>query len=162
MKILFAFFLCLAQFALSPAYAAGNDVAVTMQAFQVLTTANGIELVPTDAAKPGDTIEYRVAYSNTGKAPVRGIVATLPVPASGMAYVPDSATPAAVLASLDGKTFAPVPLQRVVLRNGRSVTETVPATEYRFLRWTLGELVAGQSATVKSRMRLNVSNRTEQ
>jgi uncharacterized repeat protein (TIGR01451 family) len=157
-----AFLLCLAQFLGMPAFAADGDVAVTMRAFKVVATAKGAELVPTDAAQPGDTIEYQVAYRNAGKTPARDVAATLPVPAGGMAYVPDSASPAAVLASLDGKQFAAVPLQRSVVRDGRRVTEAVPAAEYRFLRWPLGELRAGESATVKSRMRLDASNNKQQ
>lgn len=153
-RIFLAFLLCLAQALGASAFAADGDIAVTMQAFKVVATANGTELQPTDKALPGDTIEYHVAYRNTGKTAARDVVATLPVPAGGMAYVADSATPATVTASLDGQQFAPVPLQRTVERDGRRITETVPATEYRVLRWTLGELAAGRTATVTSRMRL--------
>ncbi|TWI69722.1 putative repeat protein (TIGR01451 family) [Pseudoduganella lurida] len=154
-RFLLAVFFCLAQFAGVAAFAADSAVDVTMQAFKVVTTAKGVELVPTTEAKPGDTIEYQVAYRNRGAEAARQVIATLPVPAAGMAYIPDTAAPAAVMASLDGKEFAPVPLQRTVLREGRRVTETVPPAEYRFLRWTIGELRAGQTTTVKSRMRLN-------
>lgn len=153
-RYLVALTVCLFQFLSSAAFAADGDIAVAMRAFKVVATAKGSELVPTDKALPGDTIEYHVDYRNTGKTAARDVMATLPVPAGGMAYVPDSAAPAAVTASVDGKEFAAVPLQRVVVRNGRSVTEAVPASEYRFLRWKLGELAAGQTATVKSRMRL--------
>jgi len=76
------------------------------------------------------------------------------VPKGGMAYVAGSAAPAKVMASLDGKQYAPVPLTRTVDRDGKHVTETVPVAEYRFLRWQLGELAPGRSATVSSRMRL--------
>ena len=153
-RIVLAFFLCLAQLLGAPVFAADSDVAVTMQAFRVVTTAKGAELVRTESAQPGETIEYQVTYRNGGKTPARDVIATLPVPAAGMAYLPDSAAPAAVQASVDGKQFAPVPLQRTVLRDGRQVTEAVPVSEYRFLRWKLGDLAARQSATVTSRMRL--------
>lgn len=154
-RIFAIFFLAFAQLLGTSVLAAESNVAVAMAAFKVVTTAKGAELRPTEAAQPGDTIEYQVTYRNGGKTPARDVIATLPVPAGGMAYLPDSATPATVLASLDGKEFAPVPLQRMAVRNGRQVTEAVPASEYRFLRWKLGELAAGQSATVTSRMRLN-------
>jgi uncharacterized repeat protein (TIGR01451 family) len=153
-RILLAFFISLAQFAGMPAFAADNDVAVTMQAFKVVATAKGTDLVPTDKAQPGDTIEYQVAYRNRGRTPARDVVATLPVPAGAMAYVPESAAPAIVTATVDGKEFAAVPLQRTVTRDGRRVTENVPASEYRALRWKLGELAAGQAVTVKSRMHI--------
>lgn len=149
-----AMLLVLALFG-SRAAAAEDDVEVTMQAFKIVAGAKGADLVPTTAAQPGDTIEYQVAYRNHGKAAARQVVATLPVPANGMAYLPDSAAPTSLEASLDGKQFHAVPLTRLVLRNGRQETELVPASEYRFLRWKLGELPPGQSITVKSRMRLH-------
>jgi uncharacterized repeat protein (TIGR01451 family) len=130
-----------------------DQVSATLHAFQVVTSGKDVKLVPTTQANLGDVIEYQVTYQNNGKTPARQVLATLPVP-EGMAYVDASAAPAAPLASLDGKTFAPTPLKREFVRNGRRQTETVPPTEYRFLRWDLGELAPGQSVTVSSRMRL--------
>lgn len=154
-RILLVFFLGLAQFTF--AFAANGNVAVTMQAFKVVATAKGTELVRTDEIQPGDTIEYQVTYQNTSGTPARNVGATLPVPAGGIVYVPNSATPAVVMATLDGERFDHVPLRRSVVRDGRNVIETVPVAEYRALRWMLGELAAGQSVTVKSRMQLPAS-----
>ena len=155
--------LCLLQLTqLSSAFAAPSDVEVTLKAFQVVTNgkdAKTVQLVPTTRAQPGDTIEYQVTYRNGGTTPARQTKAVLPVPEGGMAYLPDTALPATVEASLDGKTYAPVPLKREVVREGKKITEVVPATEYRFLRWDLGDLPPGQAATVKSRMRLNSATR---
>jgi len=151
-------FLALCLFQLSSAFAAPSDVNVTLQAFQVVGTKD-VKLVPTTRANPGDTIEYQVTYRNTGATPAQQTKALLPVPEGGMAYLPDTASPAKVEASLDGKTFAPAPLKREVVREGKKVTEAVPAAEYRFLRWDLGDLSPGQAVTVKSRMRLNSANR---
>lgn len=137
------------------AFSADTNVAVALQAFKVITTAAGTKLVATDAAQPGDTIEYQVTYSNKGTTPARDVFATLPVPKGGLAYVPDSAAPAAVQASVDGATFAPAPLTRSVMRAGKQVVENVPVSEYRFLRWKLGEIKPGASTTVSSRMRLD-------
>ena len=136
------------------ASAADNNVAVALHAFKVVTSAAGTKLVPTDAVQPGDTIEYQVTYSNKGAAPAKDVLATLPVPQGGLAYLADSATPAAVQASVDGTTFAPLPLSRTVTREGKQVTEPVPVSEYRFLRWKLGDIKPGASTTVSSRMRL--------
>jgi len=155
-------FLALCLFQLSSAFAAPSDVNVTLQAFQVVGMNNAtkdVKLVPTTRANPGDTIEYQVTYRNSGNTPAQQTKALLPVPEGGMAYLPDTASPAKVEASLDGKTFAPVPLKREVVREGKKVTEAVPASEYRFLRWDLGDLPPGQAVTVKSRMRLNSANR---
>lgn len=142
------------------ASSAENTVQVAMHAYKVVTTAKGTKLVPSDAAMPGDTIEYQVTYTNTGATPAREVLATLPVPQAGLAYVPDSAMPAAVQASIDGVTYAPMPLVRTVTRNGKPVTENVPAAEYRFLRWKLGEIKPGASSTVSSRMRLDSASVT--
>ena len=155
--------LCLFQLSqLSAAFAASGAVDVSLQAFRVVgdtKDAGAVTLAPTTHARPGDTIEYQVTYRNGGNSLARQTRAVLPVPAGGMAYLPGSASPAAVEASLDGKTFAPVPLTREVVRDGKKVRETVPPSEYRFLRWDLGDLPAGAAATVKSRMRLDSASR---
>lgn len=155
-------FLALCLFQLGSACAAPGDLDVTLQAFQVVadgSAANDVRLVPATRANPGDTIEYQVTYRNNGSTPARQAKAVLPVPAGAMAYLPNTASPAKVEASLDGKNYAAVPLTREVLRDGKKVTEAVPPTEYRFLRWDLGELPPGQAATVKSRMRLHSASR---
>ena len=137
------------------ASAADNNVSVALHAFKVVSTAAGSKLVATESAEPGDTIQYLVTYSNTGKTAARDVLATLPVPTGGMVYVPETATPKAVLASLDGTTFAPMPLMRTVTRAGKQQQEAIPVSEYRFLRWKLGEIAPGASITVSSRMRLD-------
>lgn len=138
----------------TPAFAAdGDQVAVTLRAFQVITAGKDVRLVPTTQAQPGDVIEYQVTYHNAGQEPARQVKATLPVPEGGMSYLEGSASPG-LQASLDGVHFAEPPLKRDVVRNGRRQQVVVPPSEYRFLRWDLGDLGAGQSKTVNSRMRL--------
>ncbi len=135
--------------------AIGPEVVVDLQVQKVVRQKDGAETMVDGQAGPGDTLEYRATYTNRGAAPARGVLATLPVPPDGMEYVDASAAPAKVLASLDGKQFAPAPLQRVVvLPDGSRKSEAVPASEYRFLRWNLGDLDAGKSVVVRSRMRL--------
>jgi uncharacterized repeat protein (TIGR01451 family) len=135
------------------AYADG-DVRVTLQAARV-TTANSHEvLASADQAKPGEILEYRAIYTNDGKSAVRQMLATLPIPA-GVEYLPRTAAPAVVLASLDGKSFDAVPLMRSErTADGREVIREIPASEYRFLRWTVGTLAAKQSRTVTARVRV--------
>jgi len=137
------------------ASSADNNVSVALHAFKVVPTATGSKLVATESAEPGDTIQYLVTYSNTGKTPARDVQATLPVPQGGMVYVTDTATPTAVLASIDGTSYAPMPLMRTVTRAGKQQQEAIPVSEYRFLRWKLGEIAPGASITVSSRMRLD-------
>lgn len=130
-----------------------GQVDVTLHAFQVVA-AQGGKLVPITEARPGDVIEYQVTYRNSGHTTARQVGATLPVPPGGMAYLDGSASPGAFQVSLDGVHYATPPLKREVLRDGRRVIETVAPAEYRFLRWNLGDLAAGQALTVGARMRL--------
>ena len=101
-----------------------------------------------DAIRPGDELDYAATYTNLTAAAVDRLSATVPIPA-GTVLVPGSDTPPASEASLDGRTFAPLPLARMVTRaDGTRVSEPVPTTEYRALRWRVGALPAGQAVTV--------------
>jgi len=134
---------------------ADGNVAVTLAAQRVEALPGGGEsLAPADQAKPGDVIEYRATYRNSGASNARQLAATLPIPA-GSEYIARSASPAPAFASLDGRTFSPLPLKRRVhLADGRDVMQEVPAREYRSLRWTLGTLPARTERTVRARVRL--------
>lgn len=135
---------------------AEGDVKVSLSAHRVTTTAAGTDVfTAADKAKPGETIEYRARYTNDGSSGVNQLVATLPIPA-GMQYQPKTAQPALVTASLDGATFAPVPLKRTVrLADGSEVIREVPPSEYRFLRWTLGSLAGHTTESVRARVRVS-------
>jgi uncharacterized repeat protein (TIGR01451 family) len=132
--------------------AAAEDVAVVLSAARVVVGEHGAEqLVTTEAVHPGDVVEYRATYSNQGERAVRGLAATLPIPI-GMVYLPTAAVER-IEASTDGVQFAPVPLTRqVVGSDGRLRTEPVPASEYRALRWQLGELPANATRSVAARV----------
>lgn len=142
---------------------AGNTAAqpqIVLQAWQVQSVVEAGEtkerLQPLQQIRPGDVIEYEARYVNATPKAAQGVQLTLPVPAGGIRYLPahDSATPVQT-ASLDGVKFEPVPLRRAVHRSdGRRVMEDVPLTEYRFLRWNLGDLPAGAQRTVRARMQL--------
>lgn len=129
-------------------------VDVRLQAFQVVADKGAEKLVPATEAEVGDTIEYQITYRNNGKTAAKGVAATLPVPERAMKYLPGSAAPKAVQASVDGEKYMALPLTREVMRDGVKVTERVPAAEYRFLRWDLGDLEPGKAVTVTSRMRV--------
>lgn len=134
---------------------ADGEVKVSMTAHRITTTERGEErLIPAEQARPGETIEYRARYLNEGDATVRQLVASLPVPA-GMEFVAGTAAPGQVFASVDGKSFSPVPLKRRVRKaNGQEIEEFVPYREYRALRWMLGDLAGGGEETVLARMRV--------
>ncbi len=141
------------SFAAPSAHAAGG-VTVQLTA-QRVTQAQGREvLAPADQAHPGETLEYRAVYRNAAEREARGLAATLPIPL-GTHYLPGTASPGRVEASLDGRSFAPVPLtRRERTPDGRSVVREVPASEYRALRWPLGVLASRKERAVSARVRI--------
>lgn len=153
-----AFVAALVALALAVPFTASAQSAlkVSLTAHRVAVDARGREsLQPAAEAKPGETVEYRAAYRNSGIAPVGEVQATLPIP-DGTEYVARTARPAPALASLDGRTFEPLPLKRRVrLANGTEAVREVPVAEYRYLRWTLGSIDAGRAETVSARVRLS-------
>jgi len=138
-----------------PVAAGGGQIETELSAFRVVVGQDGKEeLMPADKAKPGEVIEYVLICTNKGTALIDNLQPTLPIP-QDTEYMPGTARPSVVLASLDGKTFAPVPLRRSVKNaDGKIVEEEVPYREYRFLRWRLGRLEPGKGATVKARVRI--------
>lgn len=140
------------SFLLATSAVAEGDVTVVLSAARVVVGEHGAEqLVATENVHPGDVVEYRATYSNQGEGAVRGLAATLPIP-PGTIYQPTTLVDR-VEASTDGVSFAPVPLvRRVTGPDGRLRTEEVPASEYRALRWQIGELPANASRSVAARV----------
>jgi uncharacterized repeat protein (TIGR01451 family) len=104
-----------------------------------------------DRVKPGDLVAYTATYRNTGKDAARALVVTVPVP-TGMEYqgrqTEEKLAPAQ--ASLDGRSYAEIPLTRKVKNaQGQEVVQPVPTGEYRFLRWNVPELAAGANVSVR-------------
>ena len=137
------------------AQAAKNDVVVTLKAQKVLRAPDGKEVLQeADRAMPGEVIQYDAVYKNQSASGVRNLVPTLPIP-RGLEYIPNSAKPAPAKASVDGKTFEPLPLKRkVTLPTGETVEQPVPPSEIRALRWEIGDLDAGAAAQISARARL--------
>lgn len=130
------------------------EVKVELKASKIVVVNGAEQKQPADKAKPGEIIEYVAEYRNTAKTAVSNVVATLPVP-PGMEYVPDTAAPAQVMASTDDHNYAPVPLKRSARgAEGKMVEQLVPFSEYRSLRWNLGDIQGGASKSVKARMKV--------
>ena len=135
------------------------EVKVVLQASKIVVVNGAEQRESADKAKPGEVIEYVAEYRNAAKSPVSNVVATLPVPA-GMEYLPNSASPGQVMASTDEHNYAPVPLKRMVRNaDGKMVEQEVPYSEYRSLRWKLGEIPGETSKSVKARMKVKTQEK---
>jgi hypothetical protein len=112
-------------------------------------------LVEATQARAGDQLEYRAVYCNPTAATVHHVIVTVPVPDNGVEYVLDTAAPHADQASTDGKQFAQLPLMRTETgADGSRKTRPAPGADYRFLRWDLGDVPAGATRTVRTRVQL--------
>jgi uncharacterized repeat protein (TIGR01451 family) len=135
--------------------AAAGDVESVLSLFKVVVNSEGREeLKPADKVSPSEIVEYQLVFTNKSKTGVKNLQPTLPVP-EGMEYLPNTAKPAKVLASLDGKEFKEAPLKRQVKKaDGTFVAVDVPYAEYRYLRWSTGDLAAGGKVTLSARMKV--------
>ena len=150
---------CLGVTPASAQTAPKNPVAISLTAQKVTKDAEGKEqLKPADRAMPGEVVQYDALYKNTSSAGVRNLAPTLPIP-PGLEFLPETVNPMPAFASVDGRTFAPFPLVRKVTKPDGTVEEqAVPASEYRALRWTVGDLEAGKSILVSARARLAMNS----
>lgn len=133
-----------------------DDIEVKLTQSRVSINAAGVETHQTaEQIKPGDILEYRASYHNTSNHLIKGLQGTLPIPTE-TTFVPTSGMPAGVWASVDGTQFAAIPLKRKVkLPSGKEEEQEIPVGEYKALRWNLGDLDAGKSATVQARVKVN-------
>jgi uncharacterized repeat protein (TIGR01451 family) len=134
-----------------------DDIEVKLTQSRISINTAGVETHQTaEQIKPGDVIEYRATYRNTSNHLIKGLQGTLPIPTE-TAFVASSGLPAGGLASVDGTQFAAIPLKRKVkLPSGKEVEQEIPVSEYKALRWNLGDLDEGKSATVQARVKVNV------
>lgn len=126
----------------------------TLEQHKIAKAADGREsLVAATSVRPGDVIEYAATYRNTGRAPITGVQATVPIPPN-TEYVAGSANPQDAKASVDGVNYAAMPLKRKVVRDGKTVDELVPTREYRYLRWSAPQVAGEKSLTFTARVRV--------
>lgn len=132
---------------------AAEPVSNTLTVNHVVALAGGSERLEAAAtARPGELLQYTAQFHNAGAGIARGLTATLPIPA-GVVLVPGSIRPTGAQASLDGTTFAALPLTRHVRRaDGSDATERVPLAEYRYLRWSPADLATNATYAVSARV----------
>jgi uncharacterized repeat protein (TIGR01451 family) len=130
-------------------------VSSALKALKVEQMGSKTLVSPAETAKPGDIVEYRAVYANKGNGPAKQLFATVPIPAN-TTLLADSADPDKAQGTLDGVNFSVLPLMRAVkLADGSVKSEPVPLSEYRALRWSVGNLDAGQQIGVSLRVRIN-------
>lgn len=133
--------------------AATQPVQSTMEAFLVEVDSEGKEsLQKTTTAEPGQTIEWKVTFSNVTANVQKNLVVSGPIP-DGTEYVAGSAktdVAASLLVSVDnGRSFVAEPVLRDVKKPDGSVSrEVVPAEEYDYVRWQSAEPLAAYSSQV--------------
>lgn len=129
-----------------------DAVLIQLTQKKVVSGAQGERLEEATSVKPGDVIEYRATYTNVSKQPVQGLVAKLPVP-EGLEYLPKSAKPSNATLQMAGRDgqFGVEPLQR---KAADGSVQTLPYTEYRTMRWSVGQLNAGASVVVSARAKV--------
>jgi hypothetical protein len=139
-------FLPMEAFAQKDAHDSAVDV--NLHAYKIEMQNGKEKLVGATAAKPGDVIEYRVTYANKS--------AVLPIPV-GTSYIEHSAQPSNISArtgQADAQYFK-IPLASTPAT--AAAQSNVPVSDYRFVRWQLEKLDAGQNKVVSVRVRVMVS-----
>lgn len=142
--------------------AQGNeDVTSELTTYRISTDDAGNETaVEVSEIRPGDTIEYRLTYTNNTENDISNLVPILPIPV-GVQYLDDTAEPTISSASLSttGDNFQTLPIMReVTQQNGETVEQEVPASEFRRLRWMVDSLAAQESVTLRARVQVNDVN----
>ncbi len=147
-------------FASASSFAKTEDSQVegTLEQNRIVMVDGKESLVSADKVSPGDTLIYRVRYSNKGTTPANNLVVTLPIP-KGLEYLPSADLPKAAAASLDGDRFEAMPIKRLVKSvDGQEALREVPLSQYRALRWTVEQLQGGKSVTFSARARVERVN----
>ena len=85
-----------------------SDLSIKLVQEKIVTLQGKETRESADNVKPGDTIEYTAEYFNKGSKPITSLYAIIPVP-SGVEYLPASARPAIIQASLNGDKYESVP-----------------------------------------------------
>ena len=130
-------------------------LASELKVFLVSKDAKGVEtLLPTESAPPGAVLEYQATYTNLTKNVLSDLQFDLPIP-NGTQFQKEGLYPQKAKASsmIAGTVFSDMPLTKVVKdAQNKDKVVLVPLADYKILRWSLAELAAGKSMTVKARV----------
>lgn len=138
--------------------ASKSDLEIGLVAQRVVREGTTEKLVDQSDVEPGQVVQYTAAYRNRSERTLSNLAPTLPIP-HGTEFIPESARPLPTEASIDGKTFEPYPIRRSrKLNNGLEVVVDVPASSYRALRWSAGDLSPTSTFITSARVRIIANN----
>lgn len=149
----------LVLFSLVPLQAQSNSpVTSELKVYKIEVVEGKEQLQQTQTAQPGDLLEYLIKYENVSDQKIHELKPLLPVP-EGMEFVPDSSTVGNQFASTDGTTFSAIPLtHEIKLPDGRTIIEKVPFADYRFIKWHVEEMAAGETVVLNARVKVLGNN----
>ena len=117
------------------------------------------KLLDQEKVEPGQTLEYRLAYTNTTESPLRITAASglIPENTSYVAKSESASVNATFEASIDnGQSFELEPIVRTRVVDGKKEKYTVPVSAYTNVRWTKPEAIgAGKTQTYIYRVTVN-------
>lgn len=120
------------------AYAA-SPVSGDIQAYLISGDSDSETLQPASQAEPGDVIEYRLVFTNSGETDVFGLNVVNPIP-ENTTFVSQSANtriPSIFKVSIDGgATFEDTPVKRVETQSDGTQKEVIiPPSMYTHVQW---------------------------
>jgi uncharacterized repeat protein (TIGR01451 family) len=129
------------------ALAAGSaNLTGSLEAYRVVVGDKGVEnFLPADNARPTDTIEYRLVYTNTGDDPIQNVLITDPIPIGTKLVHPSAlhSKTGKVEFSIDGgKNFQPWPIliKKTTEDSKETVVEATPDM-VTHIRWALTQAI---------------------
>lgn len=143
---------CLSTFA----QAQDNELSSDLSVYAVTDQSAADEIDNTTQVEVGDTLEYRLSYTNHLSDAISELKPVLPIP-TGMQYLDGTAQPEIGAASLDslGATFQEPPVRKEATSpNGESEEENADPSTYKRLQWTVESLDPEETVTFASRVRV--------
>jgi uncharacterized repeat protein (TIGR01451 family) len=122
----------------------------TLEAYIVKKDSHGKEIFEkTQNASPGEIVEYRLIYENTGTTVLSGLVVNGPIP-DHTKFIGNSAKTDIshdFVVSIDhGKTWEKEPVKRVKkMSNGKQKTVVIPPEQYTNVKWLSNDPIKPKS-----------------
>ena len=141
---------------------ANGPVTGEIQAYLVTVASDGEEeIVETQEAEPGNTMEFQIVFTNNGDEDVSGIEVVDPIP-ENTRFIADSSSSdvdADFEVSVDGgESFETAPVVRIETQeDGSQKKVIVPESEYTHVRWSANDSLAGEGGQHRFAYRVTVN-----